>query len=56
MKLPILFAIDDDAQVLQAVQRDLRQQYRKKYRILATTSANEALATLVELKNEKANK
>ncbi|OIN57970.1 FAD-dependent oxidoreductase [Arsenicibacter rosenii] len=52
MKLPIIFAVDDDQQVLKAVQRDLRQQYRKEYRILATTSANEALESLVELKKK----
>lgn len=52
MKLPIILAIDDDRAVLQAIQRDLRQQYRKNYKILATTSANEALDTLVELKKQ----
>lgn len=52
MKLPILFALDDDEQVLKALQRDLRQHYRKEYRILATTSASEALATLTELKKK----
>ncbi|MFD2572875.1 FAD-dependent oxidoreductase [Spirosoma soli] len=52
MKLPIIFSIDDDPQVLQAIQHDLRQQYRKKYRILATTSAREALESLTELKKK----
>ncbi|GAA4412013.1 FAD-dependent oxidoreductase [Nibrella viscosa] len=52
MKLPIIFSIDDDQQVLQAIQRDLRQQYRKQYRILATTSTQEALASLAELKKK----
>ena len=52
MKLPILFAIDDDPQVLQAIQRDLRQHYRKQYRILATSSAKEALESLTELKKK----
>lgn len=52
MKLPIIFAIDDDPQVLQAIQHDLRQQYRKKYRILCTSSAHEALDTLPELKKK----
>lgn len=50
MKLPIIFAIDDDPQVLQAIQQDLRKQYRKKYRIMATSSAREALDSLPELK------
>lgn len=52
MKLPIILAVDDDHQVLQSIQRDLRQQYRKQYKVLATTSAREALSTLVELKKK----
>ena len=52
MRLPIIFAIDDDPQVLQAIQHDLRQQYRKKYRILCTGSAQEALTALPELKQK----
>ncbi|ADB42060.1 FAD-dependent oxidoreductase [Spirosoma linguale] len=52
MKLPIIFSIDDDPQVLQAIQHDLRQQYRKKYRIICTSSSQEALATLPELKKK----
>ena len=52
MKLPIIFSIDDDPQVLQAIQHDLRQQYRKKYRILCTSSAQEALDSLPELKKK----
>lgn len=50
MKKPIIFAIDDDPQVIRAVSRDLRNQYKSNYRILSTTSANEALESLVELK------
>lgn len=52
MKKPILLAVDDDAQVLRAVTRDLRSHYAKEYRILSTTSANEALESLKELKNK----
>jgi thioredoxin reductase (NADPH) len=52
MKLPIIFSIDDDQQVLKAIQHDLRQQYRKKYRILCTSSAQEALDSLPELKKK----
>jgi thioredoxin reductase (NADPH) len=52
MKLPILFSIDDDPQVLQAIQQDLRQRYRREYRILATTSAQEALDSLPDLKKQ----
>ncbi|MGV3589986.1 MAG: FAD-dependent oxidoreductase [Adhaeribacter sp.] len=52
MKQPIIFVLDDDAQVLKALVRDLRNQYRQEYRILHTTSAVEALASLRELKNK----
>ncbi|UFH54007.1 FAD-dependent oxidoreductase [Spirosoma sp. KNUC1025] len=52
MRLPIIFSIDDDPQVLKAIQHDLRQQYRRKYRIMATSSAREALDSLPELKKQ----
>ncbi len=52
MKKPILFAVDDDPQVLRAVVRDLRSEYGNEYRIVSTTSANEALDSLKELKNK----
>ncbi|MBC7570584.1 MAG: FAD-dependent oxidoreductase [Spirosoma sp.] len=52
MRLPIILSIDDDPQVLQAIQHDLRQKYRKQYRILATSSAREALESLTELKKK----
>ncbi len=52
MKLPIVFCIDDDAQVLRAVTRDLKTKFRKEYRILSTDSAKEALESLAELRNK----
>ena len=52
MKKPIIFSVDDDPQVLQSIVRDLRGEYRKQYRILSTTSANEALESLQELKKK----
>jgi thioredoxin reductase (NADPH) len=51
MSLPIIFAIDDDRQVLNAITQDLKTYYRKSYRILSTLSATEALQSLIELKN-----
>lgn len=51
MNLPIIFSIDDDPQVLRAISRDLKIKYGKEYKILSTTSAQEALDMLVELKN-----
>ena len=50
MKKPLIFAVDDDPQVLQAIVRDLRAEYRKNYRIVSTESANQALEALKEFK------
>ena len=52
MNLPIIFTIDDDPQVLRAITRDLRTHFRNDYRILSTTSVQEALDSLLELKNK----
>lgn len=52
MGLPIIFSIDDDPQVLRAISRDLKTQYRDKYRILSTTSVKEAMESLLELQNK----
>jgi len=50
MKLPYIIIVDDDVQVLRAIQRDIRNQYREEYRVAATESANEALDVIKELK------
>lgn len=52
MKKPIIFSVDDDPQVLRAISKDLRAQYKKEFRIIRTPSANEALETLVEFKKK----
>ncbi|QNF34798.1 FAD-dependent oxidoreductase [Adhaeribacter swui] len=52
MNEPIIFSIDDDVQVLRALNRDLKAQYRKEYKILSTPSVQEALDSLLELKNK----
>jgi len=52
MKKPIIIAVDDDAQVLSAIRSDLRSRYRNDYRIMATSSANEALEAITSLKNK----
>ena len=51
MDRPIIFTIDDDPQVLRAITRDLKTMYGKEYKILSTSSANEALESLTDLKN-----
>ena len=50
MKLPFILIIDDDIQVLRAIQRDVRNKFREEYKVLATESATEALESLKELK------
>ncbi len=51
MKLPFIIIIDDDEQVLRAISRDVKVQYNTEYKIISTSSANEALEALTELKN-----
>src|ERR1700689_2174184 len=50
MARPILLAVDDDVNVLEAVVQDLRRQYGATYRILRAASAQAALDTLAQLK------
>jgi thioredoxin reductase (NADPH) len=50
MKLPFIIIVDDDQQVLRAIQRDIRNKYREEYRIASSESANEALELIKELK------
>ena len=52
MKLPVIFVVDDDPQVLGAISRDLKREFRKSYRIISTESPKEAL----EFLNDMANK
>ncbi len=50
MAKPILFAVDDDPEVLRAVERDLRRRYAEHYRVLRADSGAAALAALRALK------
>jgi thioredoxin reductase (NADPH) len=54
MQKPIILAVDDDPQVARAVERDLREHYRKDYRILSATSGSEALDAVKKLKQRAA--
>jgi thioredoxin reductase (NADPH) len=53
MKKPVLFSIDDDANVLGAVTRDLRRKYGEKYRVLRADSGVAALDALHQLKDRE---
>lgn len=46
---PVILAIDDEPEVLSAVQRDLRSHYSDEYRIMGATSGQEAIDTIEEL-------
>lgn len=50
MKQPYIILVDDDIQVLHAIHRDIRNEYREHYKIVATESANEALELIKALK------
>lgn len=47
---PILLTVDDDAEVLRAIARDLRSRYADRYRIIAAGSPEEALRTITQLR------
>jgi len=46
---PVLLTVDDDPDVLRAVERDLRSRYADRYRILRASSGPEAMDTLQRL-------
>jgi thioredoxin reductase (NADPH) len=49
MAKPILLTIDDDPEVLRAVERDLRRRYSDRYRVIRSDSGAMALQTLQTL-------
>jgi thioredoxin reductase (NADPH) len=49
MPKPVLLTVDDDADVLRAVERDLRREYAEKYRIMRADSGPAALEVLRRL-------
>ena len=50
MAKPVIWTIDDDPDVLTAVERDLRRQYGNRYRIMAADSGPAALSGVEQLK------
>ena len=51
MNKPVLLTVDDDAEVLRAVERDLRLRYANRYRVLRADSGATALEALQKLKD-----
>jgi thioredoxin reductase (NADPH) len=50
MAKPILLSVDDDSDVLRAIERDLRSEYGAEYRVIGSDSPTGALALLKQLK------
>jgi thioredoxin reductase (NADPH) len=54
MAKPVILTVDDDQEVLNAVERDLRRHFRSDYRVLKAGSGSEALDTTRQLKERNA--
>jgi len=50
MPKPVLLTVDDDPEVLRAIERDLRSRYANRYRVMRANSGSAAITTLRELK------
>jgi thioredoxin reductase (NADPH) len=50
MAKPVIWTVDDDPDVLRAVELDLRRQYGNRYRVMAADSGPSALAVVEQLK------
>jgi len=50
MPKPVIWTIDDDPDVLRAVERDLRRQYGDRYKVIAADSGSSALEAVRHLK------
>jgi len=50
MAKPIIMTIDDEPQVLNAIERDLRNYYHKDYRIIKAESGEEAMDAVIQIK------
>ena len=54
MSKPVLLTVDDDPEVLNAVERDLRHHFRADYRVVKASSGDQALETVRQLKQRGA--
>ncbi len=50
MAKPVILAVDDDLEVLHAVERDLRRHYGREYRVLSADRGEKALEALNQLR------
>jgi thioredoxin reductase (NADPH) len=51
MSKPVILALDDETEVLNAIERDLRQQYQRSFRIIKASSGAQAIDTVRQLKS-----
>ena len=49
-KLPVILAVDDEPEVLNAIERDLRHHFAAAYRVMKAGSADQALQATRQLK------
>jgi thioredoxin reductase (NADPH) len=54
MSKPVLLTVDDDPEVLNAVERDLRHHFRTDYRVVKASSGDQALEAVRQLKQRGA--
>lgn len=54
MPRPVILTVDDDADVLSAIERDLRRRYAENYRIVKAASGKEAIDVLRRLNRQDA--
>jgi len=54
MSKPIILAVDDEIEVLNAIERDLRQHYQRTYRVVKANSGAQALEAVRQLKQRGA--
>ena len=54
MTKPVLLTVDDDPEVLNAIERDLRVHFRSDYRVVKASSGAQALDTVKQLKQREA--
>ena len=53
MAKPILLSVDDDSDVLRAIERDLRSKYGAEYRVIGSDSPDGALTLLKTVEGAK---
>jgi len=54
MGKPVILTVDDEPEVLNSIERDLRQHYSATYRVMKSSSGRQALSTVQQLKQRGA--